>query len=127
MEENYKTVNFDIFSDVEYVNFSKEEQGIIRGVLFEVKPFYFDNANKIIFYRHRTAMWDNQSAVGWLNVRTGDIERYHTPENYPDYNYWIDDVKLTLCHELIHSWGIMGSEKEHKIVNDLEMQNVCYK
>lgn len=112
----------NVFSRVSFLgNFSYEEKERVYKVVGDLDPDYSALINRITFVKERSVMDEkckSRSIARGCNVLwDGEIYVY--------YSEGIRALRITVCHEILHSVLRLG-DVTHDIVYDLGINQVCY-
>lgn len=114
-KNNYKAVCKDVprfETEYEYINLTEKEINQIQTILIEpIKPFYLYGIKNITFKKAKHGFYG-----GNYNPETQSINLF--------VYYIIDDIlnTETLCHEILHRYGLFNSE----VMADIDSKLPCY-
>jgi len=89
-------------------------------ILEDIEPIYLNNQRSISFVDNIGESLNNSDYDSYygLNVAKGDI--------YIKLNRKWSGIKVTICHELLHTFYIR-SDVTHDIIREQAKQGICYK
>jgi len=104
---------------INYDDLTPEETRIAENMISAIKPEYLAHQRSITF-THNLSKFSNDE----------DVETY-AGYNYLGHNYilwsdWETSMKITVCHELLHTF-MWRDELTHEVVYDLGEKLVCFK
>jgi len=120
LEHSYKNLSIVHYSDL---NVSEIE--IVKSLIGELKPEYYNLASNITFSKNQSFVESKSDYKGIGMVVGVNID--NGKDIYVLYrNNLVNRTKEILCHELLHGLFFFEDVFEEWFVKDIEKYNVCY-
>lgn len=110
---------------IDLSNLTAQEAAVVQAIIDDLDPLYLRGHESI------TVTHDVEAAYQGTLHRTyrGDgfilLGFNYKGRIYVQYDTDVEDMRRTLCHELLHTYH-KGGETTHDIIRDLEAKDVCY-
>lgn len=103
--------------NVNYSELNDDESKIVDSILGEIRTEYFSKISHIYFTKNISHIYDKaDESITGLNFNNGKIAILYVED--------INNLKETICHELLHN--IVETENEEFFVEDLDGFMSCY-